>query len=70
MPETYKLWHTHRLDVMPGLTGFGRLLVVRKLEFDDRLRLDIAYIERASLWFDINILFRTVIAVFQSRGAH
>ena len=69
-PETYKLWHTHRLDVMPGLTGLWQILGRAQLEFDDRLRLDIAYIERASLWLDINILFRTVTAVFQSRGAH
>ncbi|HUE98546.1 MAG TPA: sugar transferase [Anaerolineales bacterium] len=69
-PETYKLWHTHRLDVMPGLTGLWQILGRAELEFDDRLRLDIAYIERASLWLDISILFRTVIAVFKSRGAH
>lgn len=69
-PETYKLWHTHRLDVMPGLTGLWQILGRAQLEFDDRLRLDIAYIERASLWLDINILFRTLTAVFQSRGAH
>ena len=68
--ETYKLWHTSRLDVMPGLTGLWQIIGRAQLEFDDRLRLDIAYMERASLWLDINILFRTVIAVFQSRGAH
>ena len=69
-PETYKLWHTHRLDVMPGLTGLWQIIGRAQLEFDDRLRLDIAYIERASLWLDISILFRTVLAVFESRGAH
>jgi lipopolysaccharide/colanic/teichoic acid biosynthesis glycosyltransferase len=69
-PETYKLWHTSRLDVMPGLTGLWQIMGRAQLEFDDRLRLDIAYMERASLWLDINILFRTLIAVFQSRGAH
>ena len=69
-PETYKLWHTHRLDVMPGLTGLWQIIGRAQLEFDDRLRLDIAYIERASLWLDINILFRTVMAVFERRGAH
>ena len=68
--ETYKLWHTSRLDVMPGLTGLWQIVGRAQLEFDDRLRLDIAYIERACLWLDINILFRTVIAVFESRGAH
>jgi lipopolysaccharide/colanic/teichoic acid biosynthesis glycosyltransferase len=69
-PETYKLWHTSRLDVMPGLTGLWQIIGRAQLEFDDRLRLDIAYIERASLWLDLNILMRTVLAVFESRGAH
>jgi len=69
-PETYKLWHTHRLDVMPGLTGLWQIFGRAQLEFDDRLRLDIAYIERAGLWLDINILIQTVLAVFQRRGAH
>jgi len=69
-PETYKLWHTHRLDVMPGLTGLWQIIGRAQLEFDDRLRLDIAYIERASLWLDINILFRTLLAVFERRGAY
>ena len=69
-PETYKLWHTSRLDVMPGLTGLWQIMGRAELEFDDRLRLDIAYIERASLWLDFNILLRTVVAVFESRGAH
>src|ERR671925_1876706 len=69
-PETYKLWHTSRLDVMPGLTGLWQIIGRAQVEFDDRLRLDIAYIERACIWLDINILFRTVLAVFESRGAH
>jgi lipopolysaccharide/colanic/teichoic acid biosynthesis glycosyltransferase len=69
-PETYKLWHTSRLDVMPGMTGLWQIMGRAQLEFDDRLRLDIAYIEHASLWFDIVILLRTFLVVFQSRGAH
>jgi len=68
--ETYKLWHTERLDVTPGLTGLWQIIGRAKLEFDDRLRLDIAYIERRSIWLDIHILFRTVLAVFERRGAH
>jgi lipopolysaccharide/colanic/teichoic acid biosynthesis glycosyltransferase len=68
-PETYKLWHTHRLDVTPGITGLWQVFGRAKLEFDDRLRLDIAYIERASLRLDIYILALTVLAVFQQRGA-
>jgi len=68
--ETYKLWHTERLDVQPGLTGLWQIVGRASLEFDDRLRLDIAYIERRSLWFDINILLRTVTSVLKQKGAH
>jgi lipopolysaccharide/colanic/teichoic acid biosynthesis glycosyltransferase len=69
-PETYKLWHTHRLDAKPGITGLWQVFGRARLEFDDRLRLDIAYIQRASLWLDIQIMLLTVIAAFQQRGAH
>jgi lipopolysaccharide/colanic/teichoic acid biosynthesis glycosyltransferase len=69
-PETYQLWHTERLDVMPGMTGLWQIIGRAHLEFDDRLRLDIAYIERASIWLDIHILVRTFLAVFQQRGAY
>jgi lipopolysaccharide/colanic/teichoic acid biosynthesis glycosyltransferase len=68
--ETYKLWHTERLDVIPGITGLWQIVGRASLEFDDRLRLDIAYVERRSLWFDINILVRTMGAVFKQKGAH
>ncbi len=67
--ETYQLWQTERLDVIPGITGLWQVFGRARLEFDDRLRLDIAYIERASLWLDINILLQTVTAVFKQRGA-
>ena len=67
--DTYQLWQTERLDVIPGITGLWQVFGRARLEFDDRLRLDIAYIERASLWLDLNILIQTVIAVFKQRGA-
>ena len=68
--DTYKLWHTERLDVTPGITGLWQIIGRASLEFDDRLRLDIAYIERRSIWLDIVILFLTIAAVFKQRGAH
>jgi lipopolysaccharide/colanic/teichoic acid biosynthesis glycosyltransferase len=67
--DTYKLWHTERLDTIPGLTGLWQIVGRASLEFDDRLRLDIAYIERCSIALDIVILFKTVAAVFKQRGA-
>ena len=67
--ETYKLWQTERLDVLPGITCLWQIAGRGSIEFDDRLRMDIAYIERRSIWFDIVILWKTVAAVFKQRGA-
>jgi len=68
--SNYQLWHTERLDVLPGLTGLWQIIGRASTEFDDRLRLDIAYIEKRCIWLDIQIIARTVLAVFMQRGAH
>ncbi len=68
--DTYKLWHTERLDVLPGLTGLWQIFGRASMEFDERLRLDIAYIERQGLLFDIAIIIKTIQSVIKQRGAH
>jgi lipopolysaccharide/colanic/teichoic acid biosynthesis glycosyltransferase len=67
--DTYELWHTERLDVTPGLTGLWQITGRAQLEFDDRLRLDIAYIERRGILFDFVILLKTFREVFRQSGA-
>ncbi len=67
--QTYSLWQTERLEVLPGITGLWQVSGRSELDFDDRLQLDIAYIEQQSLWLDIKILFQTVGAVLSRRGA-
>lgn len=68
-PDSYSLWHTARLEVIPGLTGLWQVSGRSTLEFDDRLRLDIAYIRNRSLWLDFAILIRTIGAVWSGQGA-
>ena len=69
--DTYDLWHTERLDVLPGITGLWQIIGRGSMEFDERVRLDIAYIERRCLWLDIQILLRTVLVAFvQRKGAY
>jgi lipopolysaccharide/colanic/teichoic acid biosynthesis glycosyltransferase len=67
---SYSLWHTARLNATPGLTGLWQISGRNELDFDDRLRLDIAYLRNQSLWLDIRILFRTFGAVFTGKGAN
>ena len=69
--NTYRLWHTERLDVQPGLTGLWQIIGRGETEFDDRLRLDIAYIDRRCLLLDLQILLRTIeVALIRHKGAH
>jgi lipopolysaccharide/colanic/teichoic acid biosynthesis glycosyltransferase len=67
---TYQLWHTERLEVLPGITGLWQISGRSDVDFDDRLLLDLEYIERQSLWLDIQILVRTFGVMFSRRGAY
>ena len=69
-PSTYSLWHTARLEMTPGLTGLWQVSGRAELQFDERLRLDIAYLRNRSLWLDLQILLRTFGAVVSGRGAN
>ncbi len=65
----YKDWHHRRLAALPGITGLWQIKGRNQVSFDDMVRLDIEYIERQSLWYDISILLRTPWAVLTGRGA-
>lgn len=69
-PEAYSLWHTERLEAKPGLTGLWQIERRGDLDFDKRVRLDIAYVRQRSLPLDIRILLRTIPAVLRQRGAY
>jgi lipopolysaccharide/colanic/teichoic acid biosynthesis glycosyltransferase len=69
-PSTYELWHMERLEVAPGVTGLWQISGRSDLEFDERLRLDIEYIQNQSLGLDLSILWRTFSAVCQQHGAY
>ncbi|MCA9938455.1 MAG: sugar transferase [Anaerolineales bacterium] len=68
--ETYEPWQRQRLAVVPGLTGLWQVSGRSELEFDERVMLDIEYIENQSLWLDLRILWQTVGSVFKGRGAY
>jgi len=68
--STYDLPHTERLEVLPGITGLWQISGRSDVDFDERLKLDVEYIERRSIGYDMRILLRTVLAVFTQHGAY
>jgi len=56
-----------RFSVKPGITGSWQIGRRGQVTFDERLRLDLEYIDTWSLWLDIKILLITPFAVFRAR---
>ncbi|MGE5603570.1 MAG: sugar transferase [Nitrososphaerales archaeon] len=59
-----------RLAVKPGMTGPMQVNGRGDLPFDERLKLELGYIEHYSLRKDLAILLRTLPAVISGRGAY
>ena len=59
-----------RLWVKPGLTGLWQVSGRSDLPWDEGIRLDLSYVEQASLGMDLSILARTIPAVIRARGAY
>jgi lipopolysaccharide/colanic/teichoic acid biosynthesis glycosyltransferase len=52
-----------RLEVKPGLTGWAQVNGRTKLPWDERIELDLWWIEHRTLWLDLKILARTPLAL-------
>lgn len=58
----------HRHDVRPGLTGYAQVNGRNAISWEERFKLDVMYTQKISLWMDIGIIFKTVLAVFKREG--
>ena len=58
--------HVHTL--VPGLTGWAQVNGRDELPIPDKVKLDVAYLQRQSLWFDIRILWLTFVKVLRRDG--
>ncbi|MGL5924770.1 sugar transferase [Chroococcidiopsis sp.] len=60
-----------RHEVLPGITGLWQISGRSEIKnFRDVLLLDISYIENWSLWLDLQILLKTIVAIAQKTGAY
>ncbi len=68
--KRYSASQARRLLVKPGITGSMQVSGRGDLPFEERLKLELAYIENYSLWEDVKILLKTIPAVLSGRGAY
>jgi lipopolysaccharide/colanic/teichoic acid biosynthesis glycosyltransferase len=66
----YSLGQKRRLSVKPGITCLWQVSGRSEISFERWMAMDLEYIDNWSLWLDLQILMRTIPAVFSGRGAH
>jgi lipopolysaccharide/colanic/teichoic acid biosynthesis glycosyltransferase len=62
--EHYSDRQRRRLEVLPGITGWAQIHGRASLSWDERIELDVWYVDHRSLRTDLLILLRTPLALF------
>jgi lipopolysaccharide/colanic/teichoic acid biosynthesis glycosyltransferase len=61
--ERYTPRQRRRLEIKPGITGWAQVHGRAKLPWDERIELDVWYVEHRSVWLDLKILAKTPAAL-------
>jgi lipopolysaccharide/colanic/teichoic acid biosynthesis glycosyltransferase len=66
--DRYSTEQRRRHEVKPGITGLAQVCGRNDVDWSDRLRLDVEYVDRRGWRLDLWILCRTVVAVLKRTG--
>lgn len=66
--DRYSPEQARRHDVRPGLTGYAQIKGRNSLSWDDKLALDIWYVDHRSLALDLRIIAATMLQVIRREG--
>jgi lipopolysaccharide/colanic/teichoic acid biosynthesis glycosyltransferase len=61
--EQYDAQQARRLEVKPGITGWAQVHGRAALPWDERISLDVWYVEHRNAWLDLKILAKTPLAL-------
>ena len=67
--ENYKKNKDKFLSVRPGLTGYWASSGRNNISYDERMNMELYYVDHCSILFDIKIIWKTIIAVMKKEGA-
>ena len=54
--------------LVPGLTGWAQVNGRDELPIPEKVKLDVVYLQQQSFWFDIRIMWMTLVKVLKSDG--
>ncbi|XCJ99338.1 sugar transferase [Pediococcus argentinicus] len=68
--QQYSIYNMQRLFVKPGCTGLWQVSGRNDVDFAEMVELDLSYIQKSSILFDLSILLRTLIVFVKPNGAY
>ncbi|MCS7301292.1 MAG: sugar transferase [Fimbriimonadales bacterium] len=66
--DRYTPEQARRHEVKPGITGWAQIHGRNALNWEEKFRLDVWYVDNWSLWLDLKILWRTLWIVLKREG--
>jgi lipopolysaccharide/colanic/teichoic acid biosynthesis glycosyltransferase len=66
--DAYTLHQKRRHEVLPGITGWAQVQGRAGIPWEDRIELDVWYVDHRSLALDLRILAKTICLVFTGQG--
>ena len=54
-----------RHEVRPGITGWAQVHGRKSITWTDKLKLDVEYVDKCSLWMDIKVVWMTIVKVLK-----
>jgi lipopolysaccharide/colanic/teichoic acid biosynthesis glycosyltransferase len=66
--ERYTPEQARRHEVKPGITGWAQVNGRNAISWEEKFLYDLEYVNRQSFWFDVKILWMTVVKVLQRKG--
>ena len=68
--EMYNDFERRRLEMRPGMTGWAWIHGRNNLLWEERIKLDVRYVDHWSLWLDLCILAKTPLMVLKKEGLY
>ena len=70
MYEDYPRDKKQRFKIKPGITGWAQINGRNELNWDEKIKYDLEYLEKMNFIFDIKIILLTVVKVLKSEGSY
>lgn len=66
--ELYSPEQARRLEIRPGMTGLAQVSGRNELDYEERFKCDVWYVDHHNIWVDFKIMLKTVKVMLKREG--